>query len=236
MPPVAAAGGAIAASMAGGITLAGVAQGMMIAGTGLGILGQITGSKTLSNIGMGMSGVGAVTSLGSSMSGKQPKKTSITGETKSATRLLDQDNIEDSLSRKLEGTKSMDEMKSFKPADTQSTSMQGFVEGAAQIGQGAGNIGMGPGMGGPWNTRISDTLRRYDTKANMLMGAGNAYMQTRNIAAQEDMQEKDFDFQREQIARQEANLTPGQIPTNRPGIQRTQNYPAVEGILRARGL
>lgn len=226
MPPVAAAGAAIAGSIGaaataavGAISAVGLANGLMIAGTGLSLIGKATGSKTLSNIGLGFSAAGGVTGLATGFGAKAAESATATvsGNTAKTTKLLGADNIDETLAATTKGAKTVDQLKNFKPSGVMTDSMDSFADAAK-------NIGSDPLVqidNTSFLQRAGDTLRKYDTTANVLMGMGNAYMSTRSTQAQEDIFDKRLDFEREQIERQQNNFGAPTQQYQVPTVQRT---------------
>lgn len=227
MPPVVAAGAAIAGAVGtaataavGALSAVGLANGLMIAGTGLSLIGKATGSKTLSNIGLGFSAAGGVTGLATGFGSRAAEAATVSGNTAKTTKLLGVDNIDETLAATTKGTKTLDQLKTFKPTGAMTQSTDAFMDSAS-------NIGYSPLLqNSPTETpnflqRAGDTLRKYDTTANVLMGMGNAYMSTRGTQAQEDMFDKRLDFEREQIARQQNNFGAPTQQYQVPTVQRT---------------
>ena len=124
----AAIGTAASSAMAaiGPISLAGLTQGAMIVGTGMTIVGEMTGSKTLSKIGMGIGLAGGVGSIANSMRSASSVGASALGGEKG---LLAADGIESALSAPTKGTS----LKTFDPQMTnKSAPMEAFNKGSAQ--------------------------------------------------------------------------------------------------------
>lgn len=242
MPPIAAAGAAVASSLAavgtaaiGALSAVGIAEGLVIAGTGLGLIGQATGNKTLSKIGLGFTMAGGITGLAKNVSAKNAATTAISGDTAKTTRLLDVDNIENSLAETTKGAKTMGDLQTFKPAGIMSESTDAFKNGANSINFNPSSVTGAASLDEPsFLQRAGLTLRKYDTAANVLMGMGNAYMQTRGIQAQEDMLGDRLDFEQKQIDRQTKNYGAPSTGYAAPGIKRVPGIVNTDGLLRVR--
>lgn len=242
MPGAAAVGGAIAGAIGsaataaiGALSAVGIAEGLVIAGSGLGLIGQATGNKTLSKIGLGFTMAGDITGLAKNVSAKNAATTAISGDTAKTTRLLDVDNIENSLAETTKGAKTIGDLQTFKPAGIMSESADAFKNSANSINFNPSSVTGAAALDEPgFLQRAGLTLRKYDTAANMLMGMGNAYMQTRGIQAQEDMLGDRLDFEQKQIDRQVKNY--GSPSTNYavPGIRRVPGIVDTNGLLRVR--
>ena len=227
----AAAAGAAVAAAASTITLAGLAQGLMIVGTGLSLVGQLTGVKALSQIGMGMSlagGVGGIASLALNQAGNQASRSAVSGNTAKTTKLLDVDNIDEALAANTKGVKTMEDLQTFEPGDVaMDKSINVHNEAVNNIDQ---NPFADPAQEQSFWQRANTTLQRYDTAANMLSGMGSAYLQTRGIQAKEDMLDKQLAYDQKQIDRQVANYGAPTVQYATPGLKR------VPGIVNVRGL
>ncbi len=205
MPPLAAAGAAIAAS----VTAAGVMTGLMVVGTGLQLAGKITGSKTLGNIGMGMSLAGGVGSLGMSLS-NAAGAASTTGSVASAAK--------DSQLQKTLKSNTQRVDNPFKQLDEVTDVSDNFKSQAKGIGSDTGINSEGGGM----FSDMKSSLMKYDRTANLLGGAADAYMNTRGIQAQKDMQKERLQQDRDLINEERALRGAGSQFAVKPGIKFNQ--------------
>lgn len=228
MPPVAAAGAAIAGAVGtaataavGAISALTLAEGLMLTGTAVGLIGQAAGSKTLTKIGMGMSLAGGVTGL---VKGNAAGTQTISGDNAKTTQLLDVDNMDDILGQNTKGAKTIDDFKTFTPTKPMTQSTDAFNNSAKLIGEGGMNEQS-------FLQRASNTLMKPDMMGNVLMGMGNAYMQTRGMQSQEDINKSRLDFEREQIDRRERNYGAPTSYAQPPGLRRVPNQ---YGLLRSR--
>lgn len=220
----------VAAAVTGAISSVGLAAGLTLTGTALTLVGKITKSKTLSNIGLGFSTAGGITGLakGFGPEATDAATSTVSGSTGKTTKLLKTDNIDQTLAATTKGAKTLEGLKQFKPGGVMTDSMDSFDDAAKNIG----NDPLVPVDNASFLQRAGDTLRKYDTTANVLMGMGNAYMNTRSTQAQEDMFDKRLDFEREEIARRQNNFG---VPTNRhqvPSVQRTPGTVTAHSLLR----
>ena len=214
-----AASSAIAA--VGSIGLAGLAQGAMIVGTGMSIVGEMTGNKTLSKIGMGVGLAGGVGSITNSMRGA-----SMLGAEKG---LLAADGIESALSEPTKGTS----LKTFDPQMTnKSAPMEAFNKGSAAIDGG----GFDPELEKTYFQRANDTLTKYNTALNVAGGMGQAYMQGQQMELQKDLLDKRLNFDQQLVDRVKVNngtLLQGINPSI-SAANTGRDPTAYSGILRAR--
>lgn len=224
----AAIGTAASSAMAaiGPISLAGLTQGAMIVGTGMTIVGEMTGSKTLSKIGMGIGLAGGVGSIANSMRSASSVGASALGGEKG---LLAADGIESALSEPTKGTS----LKTFDPQMTnKSAPMEAFNKGSAAIDGG----GFDPQLEKTYFQRANDTLTKYNTTANVLGGMGQAYMQGQQMELQKDLLDKRLAFDQQLVDRVKVNN--GTVLQNiNPSISAAntgRNSTAYSGILRAR--
>lgn len=216
MPPVAALAGAVTAGTAA-ISALTITEGLMLAGTAFNLLGSATGSKALSSIGTGMTIAGGVTGIAK---GINAAKTTISGTNASTTKLLDVDQMDNILGETTKGAKTIDNMKTFEPAGVMKSSTDSFSKSAGTIGQGV-DAGMGSVVNEQsWLQRAGNTLMQPNTTANVLMGMGNAYMQTRGIQAQEDINDKRLGFDREQVERVNNNFAAPTVQAAMPNVRR----------------
>lgn len=230
MPAIAAVGAtlATAASSAmaaiGPITLAGLAQGAAIVGTGLSVVGSMTGSKTLSKIGMGMSIAGGIGMLGAGIRGAAGAAGSLSASGKAG--LLA--STDEALAVPTKGTG----LKSFPSygADKSATpSANSFIKGSDAI---TGTFD--PELEKNYFQRANDTLTKYNTLLNVAGGAGQAYMQGQHMQLQKDLQGNQLKFDQQLVDR--VNRNNGTVLTGiNPalGAANTVRDPhAYSGILR----
>lgn len=203
MPALAAVGASIAAGAStamaavGSIGLAGLAQGAMIVGTGLSIVGEMTGSKTLTKIGMGIGLAGGVGSIANSMRSASSVGASALGGEKG---LLAADGIESALSAPTKGSS----LKTFDPQMTnKSAPMDAFNKGSAAIDGASG--GFDPQLEKTYFQRANDTLTKYNTALNVAGGMGQAYMQGQQMELQKDLLDKRLNFDQQLIDRVNKN-------------------------------
>lgn len=220
--PIAAAAGTFLAANAGAI-----AAGLTIVGTGLTIAGQVTGSKTLSKIGLGFTAAGGLAGLGAAAT--RPDVATVSGSTSKTTPLLKADAIDDTLAATTKGAKTMDQLKTFEPVGAMTDSMDKF--------QGASNAINATQMGNVVDQngflqRAGNTLKKYDTTANMLMGMGNAYLQTRHIQGQEDINKRNLGFARDEVERVQSNYSAPSQPVTVPNIKRVPGVVTTHSLLR----
>lgn len=202
MPALAAVGASIAAGAStamaavGSIGLAGLAQGAMIVGTGLSIVGEMTGSKTLTKIGMGIGLAGGVGSIANSMRSASSVGASALGGEKG---LLAEDGIESALSAPTKGTS----LKTFDPQMTnKSAPIDAFNKGSAAIDGGGG---FDPQLEKTYFQRANDTLTKYNTALNVAGGMGQAYMQGQQMELQKDLLDKRLNFDQQLVDRVKVN-------------------------------
>lgn len=206
MPPLA----GVAAAIATSVTAAGVMSGLMIVGTGLQLAGKITGSKTLGNIGLGMSMAGGIGKLGQSIGGA-----TVAADTASKAA---ESGISQTLSK---NTNKMGLKDPFNNLDKTSDVSDTFKGNMSKIGKDTGL----KQEGGSMFSDMKDSLMRYDRTANVLGGVADAYMQTRGIEAQKDMQTERLDQERDFRNEDRANLNAGSQFAVKPGIKYNQNKP-----------
>lgn len=206
MPPIAAAAAAIATS----VTAAGVMTGLMVVGTGLQLAGKITGSKTLGNIGMGLSLAGGVGKIGASLSGTA-SASAAEGVTSNATN----SGISKTLAN---NTNKVGFKDPFKNLDTVTDVSDSFKQQASNIGS---NTGVQ--QGGGFFSDIKNSLKRYDTTANVLGGMGEAYMQNQGIQMQKTLQDDRLKQEREFREEDRRNLNSGSNFQVKPGIKFNDN-------------
>lgn len=193
MPALAAVGASIAAGASAAVTaigsigLAGLAQGAMIVGTGMNIVGEMTGNKTLSKIGMDIGLAGGVGSIANSMRGA-----SMLGAEKG---LLAADGIESALSAPTKGT-------SLKTFDPQMTNKSAPVEA---FNKGSAAIDFDPELEKTYFQRANDTLTKYNTALNVAGGMGQAYMQGQQMELQKDLLDKRLAFDQQLVDRVKVN-------------------------------
>ena len=227
MPALAAVGASIAAGASAAVTaigsigLAGLAQGAMIVGTGMNIVGEMTGNKTLSKIGMDIGLAGGVGSIANSMRGA-----SVLGAEKG---LLAADGIESALSAPTKGS-------SLKTFDAQVTNksapMDAFNKGSAAIDGAA----FDPELEKTYFQRANDTLTKYNTALNVAGGMGQAYMQGQQMELQKDLLDKRLNFDQQLVDRVKVNNGTVLQGIN-PSISAAntgRDPTAYSGILRAR--
>ena len=177
------------------IGLAGLAQGAMIVGTGMSIVGEMTGNKTLSKIGMGIGLAGGVGSIANSMRSASSVGSSALGAEKG---LLAADGIESALSAPTKGTS----LKTFDPQMTnKSAPMDAFNKGSAAIDGG----GFDPQLEKTYFQRANDTLTKYNTAINIAGGMGQAYMQGQQMELQKDLLDKRLAFDQQLVDRVKVN-------------------------------
>lgn len=203
------------------IGLAGLAQGAMIVGTGMSIVGEMTGNKTLSKIGMGIGLAGGVGSITNSMRGA-----SALGAEKG---LLAADGIESALSAPTKGS-------SLKTFDAQVTNksapMDAFNKGSDAIDGSA----FDPELEKTYFQRANDTLTKYNTALNVAGGMGQAYMQGQQMELQKDLLDKRLNFDQQLVDRVKVNNGTVLQGIN-PSISAAntgRDPTAYSGILRAR--
>jgi hypothetical protein len=229
MPAFAAIGASIGAAASsavaaiGSIGLAGLANGAMIVGTGLSIVGEMTGNKTLTKIGMGIGLAGGVGSIANSMRGSSALLSGEKG-------LLAAD---DALSAPTKGSG----LKSFDPVmSNKSAPMDAFNKGSAAIDGMSPTGAFNPQLEKTYFQRASDTLTKYNTALNVAGGMGQAYMQGEQMELQKDLLDKRLNFDQQLIDR--VNKNNGTVLTGiNPSISsaNTGRDPnAYSGILRTR--
>lgn len=233
MPPLAAAGAAIATaatSAVAGLTIAGIAQGAMIAGTAMSAIGMITGNKTITKIGMGLGLAGGVGAVSNGMRGLAATRgaAGITGNSSKSAGLLAVDNIDASLAAKTPG------LKTFKaPSGTDLPSMQNFTDNAAKVGGVTPTnqpvFQFNPELEKSYFQRANDTLTKYNTLFNVAGGMGDAYMVNESNQLRKDLLDKEIKFQQGNIDWQHANNS---VPISNPGLTVVRNPDAYTGLLR----
>lgn len=189
-----AASSAVAA--VGSIGLAGLAQGAMIVGTGMSIVGEMTGNKTLSKIGMGIGLAGGVGSIANSMRSASSVGASALGGEKG---LLAADGIESALSAPTKGSS----LKTFDPQmSNKSAPVDAFNKGSAAID---GGSTFDPQLEKTYFQRANDTLTKYNTALNIAGGMGQAYMQGQQMELQKDLLDKRLAFDQQLVDRVNKN-------------------------------
>lgn len=228
MPPLAAVGSAIAAGASaaataiGSIGLAGLAQGAMIVGTGMSIVGEMTGNKTLSKIGMGIGLAGGVGSIANSM------RASTSVMSAGSKGLLAADGIESALSAPTKGSG----LKTFPaPNASKSAPYASFDKSVANM-----DAVFDPQLEKNFFQRANDTLTKYNTALNIAGGMGQAYMQGQQMELQKDLLDKRLNFDQQLIDRVNVNngtvlegINPAMSAANT-----TRDPSAYSGILRGR--
>lgn len=219
MPPVAAIGAAIGgavsagaaavSSVVGGLTLSGLAAGATIVGTGMQLIGMATGSKTLSNIGMGMSLAGGIGLGANALIGSSAVAAS------SGSSLLKGSNIDDVLSSGVKGSMSSEDIINSSPLKGSGSSSLNSASNFAKSANAIGSDSVGP-MASSYspNTqsmlqRINNTLTRYSPTLNVLGGMGEAYMMKQQLDQRDRMQQRDIQFAQNAVDRR--SQVPGQF-------------------------
>lgn len=196
MPAIAAVGAFVAETAIPAITaigLEGLATGAAIVGTGMSVIGEMTGSKTLKKIGMGIGLAGGVGMLANGMRAASTSSALLNGEK----GLLAADGIESALSAPTKGSG----LKTFDPQmSNKSAPLDAFNKGAAGI-DGVFN----PQLEKTYFQRANDTLTKYNTALNIAGGMGQAYMQGQHMQLQKDLQGNQLKFDQQLIDRVNRN-------------------------------
>lgn len=219
MPAIAGIGAAIASGASaamtavGAIGLAGLAQGAAIVGTGLGIVGKMTGSKTLTKIGMGIGLAGGAGMLASSMRAGTSAKGLLAATS------------DDALAAPTKGLGSSKFGSELWQSSTAATAKDSTAISGATFD---------PEFEKNYFQRANDTLTKYNTLLNVAGGIGQAYMQGAHMDLQKELLDKRLDFDQQLIDRVNKNngtvltgINPAFGPNN--VARDTQAY---SGILR----
>lgn len=204
------------------IGLEGLATGAAIVGTGMSVVGEMTGNKTLSKIGMGIGLAGGVGMLANGMRSASSVGASALGGEKG---LLAADGIESALAAPTKGIGSSKFGSELWPAST-ATEGSTAIKGAV----------FDPELEKTYLQRARDTLTKYNTALNVAGGMGQAYMQGQQMELQKDLLDKRLNFDQQLIDR--VNTNNGTVLTGiNPSISSantTRNPNAYAGILRTR--
>jgi hypothetical protein len=216
----------------GSIGLAGLANGAMIVGTGLSIVGEMTGNKTLSKIGMGLGLAGGIGSIANSMRGSSALLSGEKG-------LLAADGVESALAAPTKGVGSSKFGSELWPSSTStSTAINGatFNKASASIDGMSPTGAFDPQLEKTYFQRANDTLTKYNTALNVAGGMGQAYMQGQQMELQKDLLDKRLNFDQQLVDR--VNTNNGTVLTGiNPSISSAntaRNPNAYAGILRTR--
>ncbi len=197
MPAVAAIGGTIMSAV-GGITLGGLATGAMVAGTAMTAIGAITGSKTLTKIGMGLGLAGGVGSVATSMMGASKQATS------------------SALLNKTPGTFEASDFVKPKLAGGATASADSFIKNADSVGK------FDPELSKSFFDRANTTLTKYSGLMNIAGGMGEAYMVNEQNQVRKDLLDKEINFQQNNIDWQHRNNSVP-LPANTLQVTRKPN-------------
>lgn len=221
MPAIAGIGAFIAETAIPAITaigLEGLATGAMIVGTGMSIVGEMTGSKTLTKIGMGIGLAGGVGSIANSM---RSSSALLSGEK----GLLAADGVESALAAPTKGVGSSKFGSELWPSST-ATKGSTAISGAT----------FDPELEKTYFQRANDTLTKYNMGMNIVGGMGQSYMQGQQMELQKDLLDKRLNFDQQLVDR--VNTNNGTVLTGiNPSISsaNTVRDPnAYAGILRTR--
>lgn len=233
MPPLAAAGAAIA-SAASAVTLTGLATGAGILSAGLQVVGMATGSKTLQKIGMGF---GVASGVGFAANGARSlmSAASVTGGTSKAGGLLAKDNMDEMLSAPTKGTKNSQGLKTFNGSGAESSSMDSFNKNSKIIGgesTAASGGGMMPDMEieKTYFQRANDTLTKYNPLMNIVGGVGEAYMVNERMDLQRELLDKRLGFDQQLVDR--VNKNNGTLLNIDPALDLSRKPNAFAPLLR----
>lgn len=178
---VAAAGGLASLTLGSALAL-----GASIVGAGLSIAGQVTGSKTLSKIGMGFSAAGGIGSLASNLGSAGKGAEAAANAAGAADDLSTSKGL---IAAKTTGVKDVIADNAFKTFKATSgdgiNSVANAVESGANLGEYA-NVATEPSL----FERLGSNLEKYNGALNVAGGIGDAYMQTRGYQTQEDISDK----------------------------------------------
>lgn len=177
------------------IGLAGLAQGAMIVGTGMSVIGEITGNKTLSKIGMGIGLAGGVGSIANSMRAASTSSSLLSG----GKGLLAADGIESALAAPTKGVGSKTFGSELWPSTTASP-VDALSKGVANI-----DGTFDPEFEKTYFKRANNTLTKYNTALNVAGGMGQAYMQGEQMDLQKDLLDKRLNFDQQLIDRVNTN-------------------------------
>lgn len=219
-----AAGGGIAAVGAGIMagSLSAIAIGVSVVGSALSLVGQMTGSKTLGKIGLGLSvagGVGSFAARGATSAASLAANT----EGAVAARASDLSTTEGLLASKTRGMKDVianNAFKAFNPGNNSSMldSASSFKDSVGTIG----NYATEPSV----FERFNSSMTKYNGAMNIAGGVGDAYMKNQQTAAYINQRNKDREFEREVSDRNYAG-TAGSMP------QRNVSFnPTSQSLLR----
>jgi len=243
MPPVGAlimggieAGMGIASTALSGLTLSGLATGASIVGTGMQLIGMATGSKTLSNIGMGMSLAGGIGQ------GFNAVRGGLDSAAKSSSALLNNSDpseiLHDAINRRIDGSSdnvlmggsktlsgsSYNKFPSENYSGSSLTSASNFNKASDAIGSGADSIATGSTSYSPGTKeilqKIDNTLTRYSMPMNIIGGMGEAYMMKQQLDQRDRMQQRDIQFAQNAVDRR--SQMPGQFQVA-PAVQFNPN-------------
>lgn len=218
-----AAGGGIAAVSAGIMagSLSAIAIGVSVVGSALSLVGQMTGSKTLGKIGLGLSVAGGVGSFAAR--GASAASLAANTEGAVAARASDLSTTEGLLASKTRGMKDVianNAFKAFNPSNNSS-----MLDSASSFKDGVGTIGNYANEPSVFE-RFNSSMTKYNGAMNIAGGVGDAYMKNQQTAAYINQQNKDREFEREVSDRNYAG-TAGSMP------QRNVSFnPTSQSLLR----
>lgn len=203
------------------------------------VVGGITGSKTISKIGMGFSiagGVGLGASSLAGMSSTASGAASVTGSVSRGSGLLsaadDAATVGSSAKAASQGLKTFSASKGASSADK-------FKASADSIGVGSLNPGTNsfdPELEKSYFQRASNTLTSYNPMMNMLGGMGEAYMMNERMNLDKSINDKriNIDQQALDLNKQKQNflMQNNSVPLNiNPAINLTRDTSAYSGLL-----
>lgn len=220
------AAGAAALSAIGTVSLAGLAQGAAIVGTGLSVVGRMTGSKTLTNIGMGIGMAGGIGMLASGVSNAAMAAGSASSLSSGAKGLLNSTNEALSAPTKGSGLKTFPSS-TVSIGKTAGSSADAFYKASDAI-DGSFN----PEFEKNYFQRANDTLTKYNTLLNVAGGMGQAYMVGKQMDLQKDLQGNQLAFDQQLVDR--VNRNNGTVLTGVNPVMdgTTRDVNAYSGILR----
>lgn len=219
---------AASGSAIGGLTLGGLATGASIVGTGMQLIGMATGSKTLSNIGMGMSLAGGIGQ------GFNAVRGGLDSAAKSSSALLNNSDpseiLHDAINRRIDGSSDNVLMGGSKTLSGSSynkfpsENSSNFNKASDAIGAGADSIAAGSTSYSPGTKeilqKIDNTLTRYSMPMNIIGGMGEAYMMKQQLDQRDRMQQRDIQFAQNAVDRR--SQMPGQFQVA-PAVQFNPN-------------
>lgn len=213
---VGAAGGLAALSLGGALAL-----GATVVGAGLSLAGQVSGSKTLKKVGLGLSLAGGVGTFAATRGGDA----SGVGSTASKARNLDPTDISALRDSTTAGTKDVISNNVFNTADAIKNTSSGSIDAFNQSV--SGNTGLANFRPDPSILeRINNNITKYNGLLNVAGGAADAVIGNQQISAQKSIANKNRDFQRE-VSDRNYQGTSGSLPQRQVAFN-----PVSQGLLR----